>query len=72
MDSDRISNYSLDYPINGYKQIITNKNFTDSFCNWTMYKIAQIIEGKEVKLRFIHIRETDIPTLNDYLAFFCF
>ncbi len=68
VDSTGVSSYSIDFPIGGYKQIKLNNKFTDSFCNWTMYKISQSIEGKIIKLQFVHIIEEDLPVLNDYLG----
>ena len=67
IDKEGISEYLLNYPQKGFKQIKVNKGFTHSYCNWTMYRVSQIIQEKDTKLQFIHIREEDINTLNDYL-----
>jgi hypothetical protein len=39
---------------------------TDSFCNWTMYRIADYLakNGKETKLAFCHVNAKDIAKLN--------
>jgi hypothetical protein len=38
---------------------------TTSFCNWTMYKISDLIEEQRLdsKLSFIHFKEEDYPKL---------
>lgn len=42
---------------------------TDSFCNWTCYKIKEFIENNNlnIKLSFIHINEKDLDKLNKLL-----
>lgn len=58
--------YNLDYPENGYESIQINRNYSDSFCNWTMYKIAQYIDGSDIKLQFIHAYGKDIEVVTRY------
>lgn len=38
------------------------KEGSDSFCNWTMYKVANFIEQQNlnIKLVFCHVKETDL------------
>lgn len=67
IDKKGIEQYELSFPIDGYRDIALNKKYTDSFCNWTMYKIAQYLEGSNTKLQFIHISENDLKYLNIYL-----
>jgi hypothetical protein len=49
------------------KNIIINDTPTNSFCNWTMFKIAQYLKEKclKSKLIFIHIVSSDIRQLKD-------
>ena len=44
---------------------------TDSFCNWTMYKIAEFIEKNKLstKLIFAHLEQNDLPNLIRTLNF---
>ncbi|HNZ70423.1 MAG TPA: hypothetical protein PKJ86_00225 [Candidatus Dojkabacteria bacterium] len=67
IDKNGVPKYLLDYPTHGFDRIIVNNGYTDSFCNWTMYKIAQLIDGTETSLQFIHINQKDIEVLNQYL-----
>lgn len=62
-----VDEYKLDYPIQGYKSITVNKRFTDSFCNWTMYKVSNLIIDTDIKLQFIHVSEDGLLDLQDYL-----
>lgn len=36
---------------------------TKSFCNWTMYKISELIQGKDIRLSFIHFNQKDISKM---------
>lgn len=54
----------LDFPSGGFENIKVNNSYTDSFCNWTMYKIAESTKSKQ---QFIHIAEKDLDCLKDYL-----
>lgn len=49
------------------ENIIINDTPTNSFCNWTMFKIAQYLKEKclKSKLIFIHIVSSDIRQLKD-------
>lgn len=67
IDKDGARKYNLDYPKDGYKSVKVNLNYTDSFCNWTIYKIAQMIQAQDIKLQFIHINKSDIVILYEYL-----
>jgi len=60
--------FSLDYPTNGFRSISLNESYTDSFCNWTMYKIAEYIDHSKTKLQFIHIDEKDLGDLREYFS----
>ncbi|MHC1716908.1 MAG: hypothetical protein AB9915_03450 [Candidatus Dojkabacteria bacterium] len=61
--------YKLDYPKEGFKEIVVNKSFTTSFCNWAAYRIGDILEdnGLETKHTFVHILNKDLQTLNEYI-----
>ncbi len=60
--------YTLTYPIKGFSSIKLNHGYTDSFCNWTMYKISEIINDSQTKLQFVHITKSDTKLLNEYLV----
>lgn len=51
--------FPLFYPPEGYGSIRVRSGYTDSFCNWTMYRISELIVEKDIKLMFIHISEND-------------
>ncbi len=55
--------YELSLPKNPIFAV--SNNSTDSFCNWTAYKIADFLEnnGLNTRLRFIHLREEDLGRL---------
>jgi hypothetical protein len=59
----------LDYPEKGYKGIGVNRSYTTTFCNWGMYKVADIINNNKVNIKhsFVHILEKDISILRLYL-----
>ncbi|MES2623377.1 MAG: hypothetical protein V4576_03130 [Patescibacteria group bacterium] len=40
-----------------------SKGYITSFCNWAMYKISELTEGKDIKNSFVHFNESDIPQL---------
>lgn len=40
---------------------------TNSFCNWTMYKISELVDIKQTKVSFLHFNQKDIPKVFDYL-----
>jgi len=61
---DGTERYALDFPSGGLENIKVNNFYTDSFCNWTMYKIAESTKSKQ---QFIHIAEKDLDCLQDYL-----
>jgi len=61
------SSFKLYHPQKGYKSIRLSKYPTDSFCNWTMYKIAEHIQGNSIKLLFIHTTEMDINKVIVYI-----
>lgn len=63
-----VDEYKLDYPIQGYKSITVNKGYTDTFCNWTMYKIAELVSNTSIKLQFIHVSEEGLFDLQEYLT----
>jgi len=48
-----------------------NKNHSDSFCNWTMYKISEFLEKNQsdTKLIFIHLRPEDIGVCANLVKF---
>lgn len=48
--------YDLFIPDWGYKSFTP----TNTFCNWTMYKLSELIEGTNSKLIFLHLHESDI------------
>lgn len=60
--------YPLYYPENGYKSLKTSNTYTKSFCNWGIYKTAQLLEGRKTKHMFLHILESDIELLKEYLT----
>ena len=57
--------YSLNYPSGGYGNIKVNNSYTDSFCNWTMYKIA---ENTKVKHQFVHMAKSGMKDFIEYLS----
>lgn len=59
--------YPLDYPLNGYKTIAVSHLTDDSFCNWTMYKISELIEPLSIRQQFIHISKNAMNDLMSYL-----
>lgn len=69
LDVGGIYEYTLDYPENGFGSIGISADFTDSFCNWTMYRISQILVGTDTRLQFIHIAEPDLPDMEKYLMY---
>lgn len=69
VDKLGVAEYSLNYPVNGFKAIGVSTSFTDSFCNWTIYRISQLLVDTESKLQFIHIAEPDLPDLENYLIY---
>lgn len=60
--------YTLDYPENGFNTIKLSIKPTNSFCNWSMYKIANFLEyeGLMTKISFIHINKDGISDLISY------
>ncbi len=59
--------YKLSYPAEGYKNISLHKSYTDSFCNWVMYKLSEHLLEKSIPLQFIHVAPKDIDILDEYL-----
>ena len=47
----------------------TSKITTDSFCNWSMYQIANFIENNELdtKLSFAHVNEEDVDDMINWI-----
>lgn len=68
ISKDGAPSYKLYYPSKGYKAIKLSDKPTDSFCNWTMYKIAEYINKSKTRLMFVHIKEKDIKKLLIYLS----
>jgi hypothetical protein len=62
-----VPEYALDYPVGGFDSIAVNTGFTDTFCNWTMYKISELIAGQDIKLQFIHVSPVGLSDLQGYL-----
>ena len=60
--------YPLYYPENGYKNLKISNTCTNSFCNWGIYRTAQLLEDRKIKHLFIHILEPDIELLKEYLG----
>jgi pyrrolidone-carboxylate peptidase len=60
--------FNLHIPTNNPFKI--SKKASDSFCNWTMYKIAQYIEENKLdtKIIFIHLNQLDLPTVKSLIA----
>jgi hypothetical protein len=44
-----------------------SKRTTKSFCNWTMYKISEIVATQNTKVTFIHFNQKDIPQVIDFI-----
>lgn len=59
--------YMLDFPPAGYQNIKVRKTATDSFCNWTMYKLSHHLDSSHIKLQFVHLASEDISQLKKYL-----
>jgi len=70
IEKDGIENFPLYFPINGYESIDINHKYTTSFCNWSIYKVGDLIYKKNcnIKHMFIHILEDDISVLKGYLT----
>ncbi|MBD3362627.1 hypothetical protein GF362_02815 [Candidatus Dojkabacteria bacterium] len=60
--------YKLNFPINS-NNFKLSKTPTDSFCNWTMYKIADFIHSRKYNILqyFVHIKEKDIKYLKEMI-----
>lgn len=65
ISKDGRGHYLLDYPSGGFQNIKVNNSNTHSFCNWTMYKIA---ESTKIKQQFVHIAEIDLDVFKSYLT----
>ena len=63
-----IAEYPLTYPSQGFGKIGVSSRFTDTFCNWTMYKISEFINSSSIGLQFVHIHPRDISDLISYLS----
>lgn len=61
--------YSLDYPQEDCGSIKINKGYTTSFCNWGIYRVAEILERYHINTKhmFIHILKDDLKTLQSCL-----
>lgn len=59
--------YTLYYPPDGFKSIGISSHPTHSFCNWTMYKIAEAISKTEMKLMFVHISPESTQELAEFI-----
>jgi len=48
--------------------IMINNTPTNSFCNWTMFKIAQYLDTRkcDTKFTFIHIKKEDLSLLSNF------
>lgn len=57
--------YSLYKP--EYLDFILNKGSTNSFCNWTAYKISNFIESKYIKNSFIHFKPEDLSKIIGFI-----
>jgi hypothetical protein len=42
-------------------------NTTNTFCNWTMYKISEIIQGMNCKIAFVHFNGKDVDRVIDQI-----
>jgi pyrrolidone-carboxylate peptidase len=50
------------YPMYTQTQMpfLKSRRPSNSFCNWTMYKIAEIISAQNIKSSFIHFNRNDV------------
>ncbi|HEY1074444.1 MAG TPA: hypothetical protein VGE59_01945 [Patescibacteria group bacterium] len=69
IDKTGPSSYALSIPRTGIP--ISTKG-TKSFCNWTMYKLAQFIEqeGLDAELFFLHTARSDKSRIRDEIRKF--
>ncbi len=60
--------FNLFFPENASFEI--SKSVSDSFCNWTMYKISKLIKDEKLnsKLIFVHLNEKDFQKFLDFLS----
>lgn len=49
------------------KGFTTSNKPTDSFCNWTAYKIAEITKKSGIPSAFVHLRDRDLTALLTFL-----
>jgi len=59
------NSYPLHIPYKGIFQ--KSANSTKSFCNWTMYKISEIIDPKYTKVSFLHFNKKDLSEVFDFI-----
>ena len=57
--------YCLEIPPNN--KFLISAQPSRSFCNWTMYKIKEIINNTETKLVFIHFNHKDLTAVLNFL-----
>ncbi len=57
--------YQLHVPTE--KPFATSKKPTTSFCNWTMYKLSEVVEGSSANVTFLHYTKADLPLVLEYL-----
>ncbi len=44
-----------------------SRKTTNSFCNWTMCRISELVDSKHTKVSFLHFSREDIPKVLDFL-----
>lgn len=61
--------YNLEFPDKGFNTIKVSTKPTNSFCNWTMYKITDFLNEESLltKMSFIHINKDSINDLLSYI-----
>jgi hypothetical protein len=57
--------YSL-YALSGMT-FSKSKKPTSAFCNWTTYKISELINPKHTKISFIHFNQDDLLKVLDFI-----
>lgn len=60
--------YELDFPPQGYNSISIAKGVTNSFCNWTAYKVSSISKTYGFHSQFVHLHAQDADAFKEYLT----
>jgi pyrrolidone-carboxylate peptidase len=57
------------YPMYTQEQVSFPKSKlpSNSFCNWTMYKIAEMVNAKNIKLSFVHFNQYDLGEVFNFV-----